>query len=189
MDTLLPIDLSIVRCSDLFFPLPHSPSLPPPPEVLLHQCSATINSSLQISSKLPEQTSMLAPAPGHTVHTHTRSHKHIPPQIQTHPPQDHCPTLWRLLHRHLPPDLNRNTDWASLCVWPNNCWHKDMPYNSAAASKMKAAAVNLLNDRLLMSLSTLVYFFVFLICSQWSFMETYKLTRLNKHMLGYCLHR
>lgn len=53
---------------------------PSPPERLLHHCSATINSSVQISCKLPKQTSALTSAPQHT-HTR-RSPKFRPPRKQ-----------------------------------------------------------------------------------------------------------
>ena len=91
-----------------------------PPERLLHHCSATINSSVQISCKLPKQTSVLTSAPQHT-HTH-RSPKFRPPQKQhththtnTHRPHTLLESLshthrtmqyWYLLDD---PDGNRQT--------------------------------------------------------------------------------
>lgn len=126
--------------------LAFSLSLSLPSEHLLHHCSATINSSVQISCKLPKQTSVLTSAPQHT-HIHTGH-----PSIDLLGNNTHTPRVAVLISA--PWSRWKQTHTDSICVWPNSCWHKYL-FSNSVPSKNGSADVRLFNDKLLMSLSTL----------------------------------
>lgn len=68
-------------------------SPPPTPKHLLHHCSATINSSAQISCKLPKQTSVATSAPQCT-------HAHRSPKFKA--PREHQQQQPTHTHTHTP---------------------------------------------------------------------------------------
>lgn len=122
----------------------------PPPEHLLHHCSTTINSSVQISCKLPKQTSVPTSAPQHT-HTH-RSPKFRPPYEQHTLPESLSNTL-TILYWYPRHDLDGNRQAQPLCVLDLTAADRNACF-PVFPSKNGSADANLVNDKLLMSLST-----------------------------------
>lgn len=128
-----------------------SPSTPR--EHLLHHCSATINSSVQISCKRPKQTSGLTSAPQHT-------HVQVT-QVQTSSETAHAlaespsNTHWTTLYWYLLRDLDGNRQAQPRFVFDLIAADISTCFSNLVPSKNGSADVNLFNDKLLMSLSTL----------------------------------
>lgn len=130
--------------------LPFSPqstfcttALPP----LIHQCKSPANFlNKQVCWLLLLNTLTLG---GHTHYRpsqkqqqHTHSHS---PWVAVQHTKGCCTDICSM--------MQIETDTASLCVWPNSCWHK-YTFSNSAPSKNGRADVSLFNDKLLMCLST-----------------------------------